>query len=265
MHKQLNKSHLTNKHQYTHIKIKTGTGFEREVSINLYFMKKVILSLTALAASAVIAQAQVKFGVVGGGNLSHPNVEIANNKAENKWAPGFYIGGIADIQLHKNFSIQPGIQLSYKPYYNKTETTLGPATITSKSRVNPYFIEVPVNLVGKMEAGNGKVFVSAGPYIAYGIAGNIKTDVTGSIGGVNGNTSSDESIKWGNEKTTLTNSGDNLKPFDFGLNFGLGYEFNNGLLVNGGYQLGLTNLSPNGDDNNHYKNGMLKLGVGYMF
>jgi hypothetical protein len=228
-------------------------------------MKKAFLSLTALTATAMMAQAQVELGVVAGGNLSHPSYELAGNSIDHKWAPGFYVGGIVDIALHKNFSIQPGLQLSYKPYYSKDEVTLGPITTTSKISTNPYFLEVPINLVGKVEVGNGKAFVNVGPYLAYGIFGKQKSDITVKVGNSSTNTTNDESIKWGSEESTFTKRGDDLKPFDFGLNFGLGYEFNNGFLVNGGYQLGLTNLAPTSNGNTHYKNGMLKLGVGYLF
>ena len=54
-----------------------------------------------------------------------------------------------------------------------------------------------------------------------------------------------------------------LKTTDLGLSFCLGYQLHNGLFLNGGYYLGLTDIDPNKDFD--WKNHGFSIKVGYMF
>ena len=66
---------------------------------------------------------------------------------------------------------------------------------------NPYYLEIPVNLVFKTPTGPTKFFAGAGPYLAIGIAG--KNKVNGSFLGTA--FSSEEKIDWSNDDpTTVT-------------------------------------------------------------
>ena len=57
-----------------------------------------------------------------------------------------------------------------------------------------------------------------------------------------------------------------IKTFDFGINAGLGYEFDSGLNVNTRYTLGLNNIDEDPlDRNDKTKNRVFSIGVGYTF
>jgi len=99
--------------------------------------------------------------------------------------------------------------------------------------------------------------IGLGPYVAYGIAGNITIEVDGppllSI------PTTEEPIKFGNDANE-----DDLRPFDYGVNFGAGVEFSK-FFINLQYGLGLANLTPEGDSDNTSKNSVFGFSVGYYF
>jgi hypothetical protein len=66
-------------------------------------------------------------------------------------------------------------------------------------------------------------------------------------------------------KNETTDVKDSFNPFDFGVNFGLGYKLDNGLNFGVRYNMGLTDINdlPNSSSNN--KNSVFQLSVGYFF
>ena len=211
-------------------------------------MKKLILALSVLSVTGVAANAQLRFAPVAGATFSSPATK--GDMLDKKMAPGFYVGGLLDYSISRYFSIQAGLDLAMKGYHGKGNE-LG---FDMDEKVNPFYIELPVNAVGKLPVGDGNIFLAVGPYVGYGIAGKIK--ITSSAPGED----MDEKIKWGSDKNK-----DNMKPFDFGMNIGAGYEFGNGLFANIGYQAGLINTIPGGNSDFSYKTGVIKLGLGFFF
>ncbi|WP_291118202.1 porin family protein [Flavobacterium sp. UBA6135] len=57
---------------------------------------------------------------------------------------------------------------------------------------------------------------------------------------------------------------DALKTLDYGLGFGLGYEFKNGLLIDGRFNLGLANIY-DGEGAASVQNTAIQVGLGYRF
>jgi opacity protein-like surface antigen len=57
---------------------------------------------------------------------------------------------------------------------------------------------------------------------------------------------------------------DSVKNIDYGVGFGLGYEFKNGLLIDGRYNLGLANIYDGGGSDS-FKNRTIQVGLGYRF
>ena len=80
------------------------------------------------------------------------------------------------------------------------------------------YLELPLDFRYHYPIGDGNVYGSAGPYLAYGIGGSVAGE---SVYGEN-------------------NGG--FKHFDFGLGFKLGYQLNIGLSLEAGYDLGLANI-----------------------
>ena len=209
-------------------------------------MKKILLSLSAAFLLAAGAQAQTSWGLKAGVNLGKYS-NMGDNQSTNT---SFHVTGFADLPVATNFSIQPGVSLQGKG--TKYEGSWGNTANIETSR-NVMSIEVPVNAVYYIPTGySGSVFLGAGPYIGFNVSG--KDKAKGNVGGYEGATDRD-----------LNFSGDNkdLNVIDAGANFMAGYKFNNGFLINAGYNLGLTQLVP--DAAKTVSNRVWSFGVGFQF
>lgn len=69
----------------------------------------------------------------------------------------------------------------------------------------------------------------------------------------------DESTSAGNDPNY-----NNIRPWDVGLNIGVGYEFAFGLVVRGQYGLGLSNNLPGGGPSNSMKASNMSLSLAYL-
>lgn len=110
--------------------------------------------------------------------------------------------------------------------------------------VSTLYIEIPINFVYYIPAGNGTVLLGAGPYAAYGVSTRTK-------------------FQDYNESRSFDEAG--MKAFDVGLNVMAGYKLANGFLVNAGYGLGLLNTSKETGSKYSNKNRVLSFGIGYQF
>lgn len=205
-------------------------------------MKKILLSLGAAVALAGAASAQTSYGLKAGVNLN----KISNYGDNQSNATSFHVTGFADIPVAPSFSIQPGVSLQGKG--TKYDATV--AGITGEATLNTMSIEIPVNAVYYIPAGTGDVFLGAGPYVGFNVSGKVK-------GSIEGNEFINQDLSF---------SGDNkdMNVVDAGVNFLGGYKFGNGLLLNAGYGLGLTNLNPH-DAGSSFSNRVLSFGVGFQF
>lgn len=138
-------------------------------------MKKLIITLIAVSAAAISANAQ--FIVTAG--YDHPTcvqkVKISNkttttkNPANSFYVQGGYILGLAD-----NFDIQASLGLEYGA--SKYETEVLGANASAKA-IDLSLI-LPVNASYKFDLGsNIKLGVFAGPEFEYSLVGKLKTKV----------------------------------------------------------------------------------------
>jgi hypothetical protein len=188
------------------------------------------------------AQAQVKFGPKVGMNLSTMTLKSSGLSIDPKMLVGFHAGIISEIGLSENLKLQPGILFSTKG--SKYELTIFEQPY--ELSLAPGVIEVPVNVLYSFGTGSTKINVFAGPYIAYGFTGKAKSD------------GDSQDISFG------TSTEDDMKPFDFGLNFGAGVNIN-GLLISAQYGLGLANLAPDSSGDTEMKNQVIGISLGYLF
>jgi len=212
---------------------------------------KTILSTLAISVLSVVAvNAQTSYGIKTGVNLGK-----LSNHDEQGFNPSYFVTGFADISLSTQFSIQPGISLQGKgaKQIGRGYSYSQDATKDYKAELNTMSIEIPVNLVFYVPVGTGDVYLSTGPYIGYNIAGKVKEKGWA------------ESAS-GERKRDVTFSGKNkmVNRIDAGVNFGLGYKFSNGLLLQAGYGLGLSNLNAN-KAGKKYSNRTMNFGIGYQF
>jgi len=230
--------------------------------------KVMILCLCSLSLLALRSNAQnEKSSAIIKGGVNFANVSVTNNGRvdDAKMLTSFQVGIQGDIYLAPILYLQPGVFFTGKG--TKSQTGTEGSLNWSRATSNPYYIEVPVNLIFKTPGKGAKFFAGAGPYLGIGIAGDNK--VEGAIAGVG--FSSKQHIKWSNDDPTTLNEEEGsgfgiMKRFDYGLNGTAGIEAS-GLVIAANYGLGLAKLqsgSNSGEDNNN-KNRVFSLTVGFKF
>jgi hypothetical protein len=242
--------------------------------------------------------AQVKFGIKAGGNVCNMKFDIESeygDEPETKGNMGFHIGLITDISLSENtVSLQPALLYSNKGYSVDYEKMLDDAfddqgldmdDYEGYARMNYNYIELPINIVYK----NSGFQLSAGPYVAMGLGGNFKHDFTFKVDEVrfhsddffekdtyklepvSGKVDDDRYEEYIDDEDVF----ELYRAFDFGLNFGIGYQVKS-VLFNAGYSFGLVNLTPKYDADDYdmdedytegviQKNRVFTFSVSYFF
>ena len=214
-------------------------------------MKNVIRTIAVifLLTLAFQSSAQVKFGLKAGLNLSNmvdkDKDEIYSKDFKSN--PGYHFGVTAEYALDDKLSIEPALLFSKKGY-KMSESYSG---VDSKTLVNLNYLEIPINGIYKIDLGETKLKIHAGPYLGFALSGKMKTTVTGEP----------------DETTTIKiGSGTNkdIKGLDFGLNVGAGLEF--GVIEFGlQYGIGLANLTNSTVASAVQKNKVFSVSVGYKF
>jgi len=216
--------------------------------------KKMAISCIALLSlffSSVNAQ---KTSAILRGGINFANVSINDDGGidDAKTLTSFQVGIIGDLRVAPCFYIQPGLIFTGKG--TKTQSGTEGSANWYRATSNPYYLEIPVNLVLKTPTGPVKFFGGAGPYLAMGISG--KNKVKGAILGAQ--FSSEENIKWSDDDPSTLNEEEGsgfgiMKRFDYGLNGLIGAEINK-TVITANYGLGLAKLqsgSNSGADNNN--------------
>ncbi len=216
-------------------------------------MKKLLLFTLALCLLGGTAMAQISFGPKVGFNLSKyaTNFEDPDNEPYLRSRLGPSIGGVMDMQILDFLSFQPSVLFSIKgtaQNMKKTSDNHPNHTYEGYNRDRVMYMEIPVNFAGKMELGPGTAQVFLGPYFAFAMGGRNNYDYT--VKKLDGTTETivgDEKIKFRNDVSVADQEIEGVasfqKPFDFGFDFGIGYQWEQ-LLFNVGYQVGISNLMP---------------------
>jgi hypothetical protein len=224
-------------------------------------MKKVFLAVILIAAAFSI-KAQVY--VEGGLNLA--NISKTNNgqTENNNILPTFNVGLMGRVSLAPMFSLESG--LLFTGQGSKAETYFNGGTDYIKSRFNPLYIQVPLNAVVKIPLQKkSSIFFDAGPYVALGVAG--KSTRESKIGALY--STSESNIEFNNDDPFTSQQEDagynKLKRFDYGINFGGGFQFQH-VILKANYGLGLAKInSTEGDntvnDKNKYRTLSFSLGI----
>lgn len=167
-------------------------------------MKRVYLLILVLVAwMAIPAQAQFKWGIKGGANISSIHFSDLPETFSTDNLTGFHIG--PTIELMAPFI---GLGFDASILYSQTGMEIGTQTVKSD------YLNIPVNLKWKIGIPAVKVFAAAGPYVGFRLGGGKFWDVV-----------SDQIES---------------KSFSAGLNIGAGVELIQHLQISATYQLGLT-------------------------
>lgn len=224
-------------------------------------MKQTLLiTVLAFSFSAATAQAYIQ------GGLNFANITSTNDgqTEKNNMLTTFNVGILSRFDLSKTVDLESGLLFTGRG--SKAETYFNNGNDYVKSTFNPYYVEVPLNVVVKAPLEKKTaLFFHAGPYIAVGVGGKSKSE--SKIGPLY--TSSSKSIKFSNDNPFTSQQDDaaydKLKRFDFGMNLGAGFEFEHLILkLNYGFGLARINSTESNNtvnDKNKYRTWSIAVGI----
>jgi hypothetical protein len=204
--------------------------------------------LITFAFNPNLSSAQLRFGPKVGLNFSElpNNTEfiIGNQHIYN----GYHLGAIAEFRLYGQLFLQPGVLISNKgSRYIVGNNASGSTTGYSYFQFYSFNAELPVNLKYNFDFDSYKLILLAGPQVGYGFSGKWTASYR-----------TTSSIHFGNRLT------DDLKPFDYGLNFGGGVEVGR-IQLSTQYYWGLRSLSTQIPALKEQKYKMLSISVACLF
>ena len=222
-------------------------------------MKRFILLATI--ATFLICQtgfSQVKMGVKAG--LSFTNwdgqavnsleklVSVTNGMAQMKMKTGFYAGAFADLPLGERFSLEPGLYYTQKGYTlsgNLEIDKLNFLGANVSAQVRSHYIDMPLLFKANITKG---LNIYAGPQVSYMVMNDLRLSA-GILG-----------INFLHQSIPMT---DLFKRWDAAIVGGVGYQFENGLSLNAGYDYGLTKIDKGSNFSSY--NRVIRVGIGYRF
>ncbi|WP_300569033.1 porin family protein [Flavobacterium sp.] len=151
---------------------------------------------------------------------------LTGDVEDNSMKVGFHVGGFAEIKISDKFAVQP--ELLYSTQGTKFDG----------GSYDFNYLNIPV--MAKFFATE-QFSIEAGPQIGFLMSAKINPDNGDSV-----------DVK------------DELKSMDFGLNFGLGYDFTENFSAGARYNFGFSNII-DAEDSGELKNGVISVSVGYKF
>lgn len=228
-------------------------------------MQKVrLLTVLSMLAFTTVAKSQTSTRLQVGYNIANISVKNDGTTNDANVLSSFNVGVIGSTVLATPLSLEYGLVLTGKGTKQEIYYTNSTTDFYSKRTFNPFYVEVPVNLVLKAPIGIGtKLNFYAGPYVAAGVFGKVKGE--SKFGAIATNFSNN--IEFNNDNPFTSDQEDasnsRLRRFDAGLNAGAGIEFSR-ITLRLNYGLGLTKIGSNEqntNDNNKHRVFSLNLGV----
>jgi hypothetical protein len=200
--------------------------------MNFSVHKKLILLVIAGFSLATV-NAQIQFGVKAGLNLA--NISVSGDNGSNSYAmkPDFHIGALVSIPAFSSFTVQPELVFSGQGSKVSDNDPSDPS-----GTFNFKYLNVPVLLKYNTSSG---FFAETGPQFGILLSANAKQ---------------------GGNSMDIKSS---LKSSDFAWVFGVGYLLPVNLGFDARYNLGLQNLASDASGGGSIKNGVIQIGVFYMF
>lgn len=128
--------------------------------ILLTIMKKIFAVMLMAVAFAMPSNAQIKFGIQAGLNMS--NVSVSDDAGTIKSRTGFFVGPTVKFSLPI-----VGLGLDASALYDQREGKAGDETVKSSS------IQIPINLRYGIGLGSvAEVFAFAGPQFGFKLSGD---------------------------------------------------------------------------------------------
>lgn len=208
-------------------------------------MKKTIIVLSAFIMGCATVNAQkISYGIKAG---VQQNTLAIREEGGGEWdrslfsGVGFHIGGLANLHLSDQISLQPSV------LFNSKSTV-----VSSEAKLQIYAVDIPINFLYNTRG----FFFGLGPNLSYGLSAK-------TIGNIDGDINDDLYKKYPGEDEGVGESF--LKRFEIGANLTMGYRFSNKLLLSGNYAQGLGNIYGEKGSDIKIRTKLIGLSVGYMF
>lgn len=158
-------------------------------------MKKLFtLIIVAIAMMiATPADAQVKFGLKGGFNVS--NMSLSQEVLETSNRMGFFVGPTVKVTLPLT-----GLSFDLSALYNQSDSKLADEKGVKEKNVSNKYIDIPLNARYGIGLGSFDVFAFAGPQVSFNVG--------------------HENMNWGSSESYKTNF--QMKKSLFSVNLGIG-------------------------------------------
>jgi hypothetical protein len=223
-------------------------------------MKKLIV-IAFCTGMFTTAKSQVY--VQGGVNLANITKTNSGATEKNNMLTTFNAGILGRMNLSTTFDLETGLLLDGRGSKSDMYLTSSTSDNYVKAKFNPLYLEVPLNVVLRIPLESStNIFVNAGPYAAFGIAGKSKTD--SKIAGVT--SSSSTNIKFTDADPNAQDQAyDKLKRWDYGVNLGAGIDLGK-ILLKANYGMGFAKISSketnnSSNDKNKYRTVSISLGI----
>ncbi len=187
-----------------------------------------------------------RIGFTGGASFANYHSKVDGDTDDGNSLTGFTAGLVIDCPISEHFSFQSGLNFVQKG--TKDEQTFG--SITEKVTLRTNHLEVPMNFLYNVNSNGGNFFIGAGPFIAFAVSGKWKYE--------DNDNSLTEDVNFGNTED------DDMKSLDFGANFCTGFCFPNGLFIAANYNMGMSNLAPQGPFDGTLKSHYFGVRLGYL-
>ncbi len=206
-------------------------------------MKNLLITFISIITFGISNAQKAKFGIKGGLNIA--NLSVSGDSANPTTSPiiGFHVGALLEVKLSDKIALQPELLYSTQGTKFSLQLPIEENPVNVDAQIDFGYINLP--LILKYYASND-FCLEAGPQVGFLTSAEATAKVSGR--------SATEDVK----KLFNTN--------DFGLNFGLGYNFNSNLFIQGRYNLGLSNIGKTeAGDNSKTKNSVFSFSLGYKF
>lgn len=222
-------------------------------------MKKRILLLFTFLLYFSLNQVQAQ-AIIFKGGLNMSNMLVKDDETtyseDFKMLLGWHIGAAYEIPINDLLVFEPGLMFNTRGTKSTTTEVFGPenSDLVTTTSITYNSLDIPLYLKASFEVGDDMmIFANLGPYFGFALSGKFKSKVE-----IFGETDYySEKMEIGSDEET-----DFIKPFDFGLGFGAGFQYSSFFLgVN--YNLGLANLALFNEGGYKVNNRLLNISVGY--
>ena len=217
-------------------------------------MKKIIITLSVLAAAAGMAIAQPS---IDAGYLYSMNKEMIASNVIDASSQGFFVGASYTYNLVSGLDVNAGLYYNYLTSNDSDSANIiGDINGSYDLRLNEHYISLPINLrFGTFVADGIKLFAFAGPSLSYCVSSTTRYNASLDlpiIGAIS-------------KEDTLNNFelDEDYKPFDVLVGGGLGIELFGVIRIHGGYRYGL--LDRDAGENSSLHRSEIFAGVSYIF